>query len=183
MTENTTELFVGTQKSQPNVLHANTFKDNLDLIDRPRSSRRAAPHMNGMQRRPENMPPRSNQPPSGHRPSASEEERRRQHRALRGGGLDIFADPADKPRLRERRPRRNSESSVRDKSAKPNEMEEEKQRRERRAAREKRHGKPQSSQRRLDLIDKLDVTSIYGTGCELPLLMNLSTTDRCSISP
>ena len=184
-TENTSELFVSLHKILLITLDADRFKENLELIDRPRSSRRAAPHMNAMQRRPENMPPRSNQlPPTSHRPSVSEEDRRRQQRAPRpNGGLDIFADPSDKPRLRERRPRRNSESSVRDRNAKPNETEEEKQRRERRAAREKRHGKPQSTQRRLDLIDKLDVTSIYGTGCEILFLISLSITDRCSISP
>ena len=124
--------------------------------------------MNGMQRRPENMPPRSGHMPAPtHRPSASEEDRKRQERAARPAGeLDIFADPPETKPLRERRARRNSESSVRDKPGKIGETDEDKKRRERRAAREKRSGKPKKDGRRLDLIDKLDVTSIYGTGCK-----------------
>jgi len=69
--------------------------------------------------------------------------------------------------------RRNSESSVAERSGKPLDPEEEKKkqekrRRERRERRERegkdpRTGKPD---RKLDIIDKLDVTSIYGAGCK-----------------
>ena len=126
--------------------------------------------------RAENMPP-----PMKHRPSRSHEE---EHR-LRSGGkprgsdqiLDIFADPPQEGK-RDARPRRNSDSSLADHNGKPLDPEEERRRRERRL-RETRHrdskGRPipspsargQKPTRRLDVIDKLDVTSIYGTGCEL----------------
>jgi hypothetical protein len=68
--------------------------------------------------------------------------------------------------------RRNSDSSVADR--KPLDPEGEKKRQERRRReRERRHrereGKDPKSRkpdRKLDIIDKLDVTSIYGTGCK-----------------
>ncbi|KAJ5668581.1 uncharacterized protein N7477_007151 [Penicillium maclennaniae] len=84
--------------------------------------------------------------------------------------FDIFADPPKSgPReATSRRPRRNSESSVMDRSSKLFDDDDDKRRRERRREREARHrdGKSRSSRkdRRLDIIDKLDVTSIYGTG-------------------
>ncbi len=100
---------------------------------------------------------------SGHRPANSDEARRRQPAAPRGE-LDIFADPSDpRPRDRERRPRRNSESSVRDKPSM--DPEEEHRRRERKHRESKRAGSKSSKpNKKLDVIDKLDVTSIYGTG-------------------
>ena len=87
--------------------------------------------------------------------------------------LDIFADPPTR-RPPGTRPRRNSDGSiVEKKSLSP---EEEAKRRERRhREREHRHkdskGRPVPSKgktlsRRLDVIDKLDVTSIFGTGGE-----------------
>lgn len=123
--------------------------------------------MNGGPRR-ENMPPRpyGRGPPPGHKPSLSEEERRRRDAKIRAqkAELDIFADPTDISRLREKgRPRRNSETSVRD-ASKMLDPEEERKRRERKYRESKRSGK--KPPRRLDTIDKLDVTSIYGTGCE-----------------
>ena len=118
--------------------------------------------------RPENVPPR-------HRPSRSQEEALRARkpgaRSRPAGELDIFADPSE-PSSR-RRVRRNSESSVMSRSSrKLLDPEEEKKRAERRR-RERRHrerdakdGKSRKPDRKLDIIDKLDVTSIYGTGCE-----------------
>lgn len=131
------------------------------------------PHsfMNGPYRRPENVPPRFQRgPPPGHRPSFSEEERRRQQLLAQQAGLDIFADPPankDRSQDRERRPRRNSESSVFNKSTTLDE-EEEKKRRERKYRESKRPGTSRSKpvSKKLDVIDKLDVTSIYGTGCK-----------------
>jgi hypothetical protein len=119
----------------------------------------------------ENMPPRSygRGPPQGHRPTHSEEERRRREVKMRAqkGELNVFADPSDATQLREKgRPRRNSESSVRDKPSNLD-PEEEKKRRERKYRESKRLGTKKPS-KKLDLIDRLDVTSIYGTGCELP---------------
>lgn len=60
-----------------------------------------------------------------------------------------------------------------DRASKLFEDDDEKRRRERRhreRERRDRDGKPRSSRRdrRLDIIDKLDVTSIYGTGSESP---------------
>ncbi|KAJ5116173.1 hypothetical protein N7456_000521 [Penicillium angulare] len=90
--------------------------------------------------------------------------------------LDIFADPPkpsksatmDPQGRTPRRPRRNSESSVMERASKLFDDDDEKRRRERRHRERERQrdGKPRSSRkdRRLDIIDKLDVTSIYGTG-------------------
>lgn len=96
--------------------------------------------------------------------------------------FDIFADPPNLTKTtsrtgqrrdgeRERRPRRNSESSIMDRP-KPMDSDEEKRRRERRRReREARHRDGKSRSKRtnyqLDIIDKLDVTSIYGTGSKL----------------
>ncbi len=108
--------------------------------------------------------------PPRHRPSNSDEERRRQQAKNRDapGELNIFADPPENRPRDKRLPRRNSESSVRERS-KDLDPEAEKRRRERKI----RDGKTSSSSKskkpnaRLDIIDKLDVTSIYGTGCRL----------------
>ena len=95
--------------------------------------------------------------------------------------LDIFADPPANGIPRERRPRRNSESSIIvDHNGKPLDPEEERRRRERRRQEREVRGKdgkpgstrqgsisssrPKKPNQRLDIIDKLDVTSIYGTG-------------------
>jgi hypothetical protein len=130
--------------------------------------------------RPENIPPRHG---PMHRPSKSQEEAMRARRAAGSssgrprpptGELNIFADPESPKKSGERRARRNSESSVLDRNGKPLDPEEEKKRQERRR-RERRHrererereagkdGKPRRD-RKLDIIDQLDATSIYGTG-------------------
>ena len=133
--------------------------------------------------RSENVPPRGSG--HGHRPSRSQEEAMRARRLAANGSkskpsqeLDIFADPEeDMPKKSSdpRRVRRNSDSSVIDKLQKPLSPEEEKARQERRRRdRERRHreraskdgGKPRKPDRKLDIIDQLDATSIYGTGCE-----------------
>ena len=91
------------------------------------------------------------------------------------GELDIFADPVPSSK---HRPRRNSESSV---SGKPLDPEEEKKRQERRRReRERRHRehskdvRAKKPDRKLDIIDKLDVTSIYGTGCKCLYLFEIA---------
>lgn len=87
--------------------------------------------------------------------------------------LDIFASPE---KSGERKPRRNSESSVMDR---PPLTEEERRRREKqRRERDARHrdskregSRPRHPRKKphgLDVIDKLDVTGIYGAGCEFP---------------
>ncbi|KAG0153562.1 hypothetical protein PDIDSM_2216 [Penicillium digitatum] len=90
--------------------------------------------------------------------------------------LDIFADPPTSSQTAKdkapRRPRRNSESSVMDRSSKlldfdDDDDDDEKRQRERRHRESRsKDGKSRSGRkdRRLDVIDKLDVTSIYGTG-------------------
>ncbi|KAL8664668.1 MAG: hypothetical protein Q9168_007854 [Polycauliona sp. 1 TL-2023] len=142
----------------------------LDQTTLPSSTHRSA--------RPENVPPAvQHRPgPAVHRPSRSEEEQRRLRTGAKPRGVpqssDIFADNPE-PR---RRLRRNSDSSI---ASRTLGSEEDRRRRERRQkerdAREARKdGKskvPGASSRskkpnqRLDIIDSLDVTSIYGTGC------------------
>ncbi|MCJ1284099.1 hypothetical protein MMC26_003430 [Xylographa opegraphella] len=157
------------------------FLNKLSLVDQGTTNGNRYPMApprttNGLARA-ENLPP-----PIKHRPSRSHEE---EHR-LRNGGkprgtdqvLDIFADPPQEGNPRNARPRRNSDSSVVDRNDKPLDPEEERKRRERRnRVRDIRvrdaKGRPlpssaaargQKPTRRLDVIDKLDVTSIYGTG-------------------
>lgn len=176
------------------------LQDNLTLNDKPPSSsngmRPPPPRSNTSEKMPppytsvargENVPPRG---PPNHRPSRSQEEAMRARRAGGGsttskprptGELDIFADPAESSSRKPdgRRVRRNSESSVMT-DRKPLDPEEEKKRQERRRReRERRHrereGKDPKSRkpdRKLDVIDKLDVTSIYGTGCKWPPLIS-----------
>lgn len=120
------------------------------------------------------MPPRlmGRAPPSNNHQSASEEARRNQLVNRRGGPptqeLDIFADPPDATKSRDRKPRRNSESSVRDKGNGFLDPDSERRRQERRLREAKKSdkGKPKPAVKKLDIIDKLDVTSIYGTGCK-----------------
>jgi hypothetical protein len=110
-------------------------------------------------------------PPPGHRPSHSKDERERMAGRSRGpiGQLDIFADPPDMAKVRERRLRRNSDTSIisGEKTRKFLDPDDERRRLERRQRDAKRHGKSKPASRRLDIIDKLDVTSIYGTGRKL----------------
>lgn len=123
---------------------------------------------------PRPMPNRSGTDPrASHRPSRSEEERERMRDGPRGpprprGPPSSRPPNQSSPERREhRRPRRNSESSLADKRLDPDD---ERRRMERRREREQRsRGDPKSSSSRrtrkpqgLDLIDKLDVTGIYG---------------------
>lgn len=96
----------------------------------------------------------------GHKTSNSDEEQRNLTKPQ--AEVDIFADPIEL-KNKDRRPRRNSESSVRDK--KIMDPAEERRRRERKLRDTKRSdSKTGKSNKKLDVIDKLDVTSIYGTG-------------------
>lgn len=178
-------------KAAPFTGSAAELFDNLTLSDKPSSSNVERPHPSRSNtdgtlpppysavsgNRNENVRPR---PPTDRRPSGSQEPKRG-HRATNSGGpgvgssrgrpaeeLDIFADPVeDSPKKSEAR--RNSESSVMDRSGKALSPEEEKERqerrrRERRQREKSKDGRPKRPNRKLDLIDKLDVTSIYGTG-------------------
>ncbi|KAL1856257.1 hypothetical protein Daus18300_010829 [Diaporthe australafricana] len=114
----------------------------------------------------ENMPPpgRRGPPPAGHRPSRSQEEAMRARRRANGDGPN---SPPRRVGPGPGRGRRNSESSL---SEKPVLTEEEKKAREKRRRereeRKRREGRdrPPRVHRDMDLIDKLDATSIYGTG-------------------
>ncbi|GAT27875.1 hypothetical protein RIB2604_02302330 [Aspergillus luchuensis] len=129
-------------------------------------------------------PPRPDKPaPNGYPTNRGPPPRERPERRDKDP-LDIFADPpktssGGRSGYRERRPRRNSESSIMERTPKLVDTEDERRRRERRRReREARHrdgkdgkeskdGKPRSSKKsnyHMDIIDKLDVTSIYGTG-------------------
>ncbi|KAJ5884797.1 hypothetical protein N7495_009307 [Penicillium taxi] len=154
----------------------------------PRSSASRPPPSNN---NPPRGPPSLSRPPRERRDQEGGDrergDRERGDRRERPSGrpkdpkdpFDIFADPPRKPssgvrprdKSSSRRPRRNSESSVMDRSSRIFDDDDEQRRRERRRReREARHrerdGKPRSSRknRQLDIIDKLDVTSIYGTG-------------------
>lgn len=127
--------------------------------------------------RKENSNPRG---PPVHRPSRSQEQTNRQNKPLpptNGASkprqteeLDIFADnPPPMPKSPERRVRRNSDSSLMER--KP--ISEDERRRQERRRRERKmrealdkDGKPRKLSRKLDIIDQLDATSIYGTGCK-----------------
>lgn len=84
------------------------------------------------------------------------------------GGPRPGPSAASPQRRPDRRPRRNSESSVIN-LEKPLTEEELKAREARRREREKRHrerdGKEKKPSRRLDIIDQLDHTSLFGGGC------------------
>ncbi|KAK7972841.1 hypothetical protein PG988_006975 [Apiospora saccharicola] len=117
-------------------------------------------------------PPRGGPP---HRPSRSQEEAmraRKMHGSHASTGGDKMLDPKRTERRPERRPRRNSDTSIMDSPL----TEEEKKLIERtRRERERRHREkerkddsapkdPTKKPKRLDIIDQLDATSIYGTG-------------------
>ncbi|PGH18085.1 hypothetical protein AJ79_00713 [Helicocarpus griseus UAMH5409] len=155
--------------------HTAELFENLCLdnkpVDKPSSSngRRPAPP------RPENVPPKGfpddKTPRRPSRRPSKEDSMSRSKGRSRAPVPDIFADPKDSSKTHsQRRPRRNSDSSLMDIPTKPLDPEEERRRRERRHRdRDSRHkdGKSRSKRahgHRLDVIDKLDVTSIYGTG-------------------
>ncbi|KAF2275459.1 Pal1-domain-containing protein [Westerdykella ornata] len=112
-------------------------------------------------------------PPRNHRPSRSQEDEERRLRGAPRGPPRPRGPPGERPpnrhspdRREHRRPRRNSESSMIDKGSL--DPEEERRRRERRRLRDERSKDPKSRSSRvrrpqgLDIIDKLDVTGIYG---------------------
>ncbi|KAI1813161.1 Pal1-domain-containing protein [Poronia punctata] len=109
----------------------------------------------------ENIPPRGHGPPqSSHRPSRSQEEALKGRRAPPGpnGSKPPVASPQ---RRSEPRLRRNSDSSIMEK---PITEEERRIREMRQRDRERRHRDGKSRPKKLDIIDQLDATSIYGTG-------------------
>ncbi|KAI4735858.1 Pal1-domain-containing protein [Aureobasidium sp. EXF-12298] len=155
------------QRQAPsNSFTEDIFKD-LSLLDKPASGAPPAPRPNGVSR--------TGTMPTQHRPARSQEDESRRRgpapprgppRPPRENGLDIIAGASKVESSR--RPRRNSESSILDS------REEDRKRRERRKEREERRekegrtkdgkAKPTRKPQGLDLIDKLDVTGIYGQG-------------------
>lgn len=161
-------------------------QDNLIILDdKPAPAAKAAQRPDGARgphrghpsgpSRGENNPSRGGRgPPPSHRPTRSQEEalraRRMQERGPSNGDRSLLDSP--QKRTTERRPRRNSESSIMG-AERPLTEEERRAKELRRRERERRHrdGKDKDSKsgkpsRKLDLIDQLDATSIYGTGCE-----------------
>jgi hypothetical protein len=160
------------------------LQDNLTISDRPNNNTMRPPPPPRLNTTSALPPPYSaiprdeNAPLRSHRPTRSQEEAMRARKngstRSRPTELDIFADPIDSAQKKtdSQRVRRNSESSVMSKSGRSLDPEEEKKRQERRR-RERRHreregkeGRSKKPDRKLDIIDKLDVTSIYGTGCK-----------------
>ncbi|KAL4931071.1 Pal1 family protein [Aspergillus undulatus] len=136
-----------------------------------------APKANGS--RP--APPRPERPQDGPLKSRPLRPTRERSEGRSDDPFNIFADPPSKSRPtgsssrdRERRPRprRNSESSIMERTPKLLDDDDDRRRRERRRReREGRDGRHRDGKSRskkgnyqLDIIDKLDVTSIYGTG-------------------
>ncbi|KAK7946593.1 uncharacterized protein PG986_010914 [Apiospora aurea] len=127
----------------------------------------------------ENQAPRGRGPPPRggppHRPSRSQEEAMRA-RKMHGphastGGDKSMLDTKRAERRPERRPRRNSDTSIMDSPLTEEErklIETRRRERERRHREKREEGKdvkdPTKKPKRLDLIDQLDATSIYGTG-------------------
>ncbi|KAI1457323.1 Pal1-domain-containing protein [Annulohypoxylon moriforme] len=139
---------------------------NLSLEDKARQApSRPMNRPPGGPPRGENNPPRGRgaPPSSSHRPTRSQEEALKARR-MPSASVGEKNAPSPQKRPSERRPRRNSDSSMLEK---PITDEEKKARELRRKERERRHrdgkDKPRTG-RKLDIIDQLDATSIYGTG-------------------
>ncbi|KAI9775235.1 MAG: hypothetical protein M1839_001353 [Geoglossum umbratile] len=176
-------------QAQPHTTgHTAELFDNLTLDDRPKSSGTQQPPRSIGRNRILAEPRRDSfqnsqmpRPPSVHRSLRPQQDEARRTSGLprsdKQPELNIFADPLEPPKHRDRRPRRNSESSIMDSRGGKLDSDEERRRRRERRLREgkmpegsrregHRHGpsRPRKTNQRLDLIDKLDVTSIYGTG-------------------
>ncbi|TGJ84880.1 hypothetical protein E0Z10_g3881 [Xylaria hypoxylon] len=109
----------------------------------------------------ENIPPQGHVPSSSsHRPTRSQEEalKARRTQTSTNGSKPTGGSPQRKP---EPRLRRNSDSSVMEK---PVTDEERRMREMRQRDRERRHRDGKTRPKKIDVIDQLDATSIYGTG-------------------
>ncbi|KAK0703488.1 Pal1 cell morphology protein-domain-containing protein [Lasiosphaeria miniovina] len=136
-----------------------------DAVRPPQMGRRGPPPPG----RDDLLPTSRRGPPPNHRPTRSQEEALRRKMQANGEG-SALPDPSRSPQRRsDRRPRRNSESSAVDRE-KPTTEEEKKLRelrrrdREARRQRDNRDRDKKPPNRKLDIIDQLDATSIYGTG-------------------
>ncbi|KAI5925804.1 Pal1 cell morphology protein-domain-containing protein [Camillea tinctor] len=160
---------MASSKDNSKSLTAEDIFESLTLDDKSKPS--SAPRPGGNRpsgnRPPGGGPCGDNVPPRGrglgsssHRPTRSQEAALRARKHSNGGEKLI---PVSPPKNTERRPRRNSDSSMLEK---PLTDEEKKMREIRRKERERRHreGKDKPRPKKLDIIDQLDATSIYGTG-------------------
>ncbi|KAI5464547.1 Pal1 cell morphology protein-domain-containing protein [Mariannaea sp. PMI_226] len=170
--------------SKSKSLSAEEIFDSLTLDDK---NNRPKPPTGKPPRRPMDRPPprrpsdNARQPPPAdgqHRPTRSQEEALRARRMQGAGSSRPNANQSPQRKAPpQRRPRRNSESSVMDFDAQPLTEEEkrmiEAKRRERLrngggggsgSGSGKERGKSGRPSRRMDVIDQLDATSIYGTG-------------------
>ncbi|KAF7529100.1 hypothetical protein PCG10_008872 [Penicillium crustosum] len=150
---------------EKNDMSSNTRElfESLSLKPAPQANRPRPTASDATQRTSSNRNRPSRERPSGRSAAVKEED-----------PLDIFADPPTSSQTVKdkalRRPRRNSESSVMDRGSKLLDVDDDEKRRRERRHREResrsKDGKSRSGRkdRRLDIIDKLDVTSIYGTG-------------------
>lgn len=135
-------------------------KDSLTLDNNKKPSGSSNPTQRD-QRPPSKAQPGSR--PVNHRPTKSQEEalkaaRRRQEPSSK-------AESSRSPNRKSRRPRRNSDSSLISFDVRPTPADKDRARRD--GKDRTKSGKPS---RRLDIIDQLDATSIYGTGCTYHLL-------------
>lgn len=115
-----------------------------------------------MRQPPPPAPRRRDAPPApNHRPTQSQEEALRTRKPQ--GGESRRPPGGSSESRPERRPRRNSDSSLLIDIEKPLTEEEKKAHDARRRERERRH-RPSRPNRRVDLIDQLDMTGIHGVG-------------------
>ncbi|KUI55989.1 Protein PAL1 [Cytospora mali] len=143
----------------------------LTIEDKDKDKKKIPPQRPPPMNRPDGenkAPPGRRGPPPPHRPSRSQEE------ALRARRQRPSGDGPNSPPRRTvpPRPRRNSDSSLAERPMTDEEKKARERRRRERDDRKRREGgregrdskgKPRSH-RDMDLIDKLDATSIYGTG-------------------
>ncbi|KAI1099304.1 Pal1-domain-containing protein [Jackrogersella minutella] len=154
------------KSSAVDELFNNLTFDDKDAKPRQGPGRPSVSRPSGGPPRGENNPPRGRgaPPSSSHRPTRSQEEALRARRMPSASIGDKDRLSASQKKPTERRPRRNSDSSMLEKPA----ADDDKKARElRRKERERRHrdGKDKTrTGRKLDIIDQLDATGIYGTG-------------------
>ncbi|KAM3549280.1 hypothetical protein MY1884_008811 [Beauveria asiatica] len=159
--------------SAEDIFNSLTLDDSKPVDFQPSSlpnarrpmERRAPPTRSGEKSGPQPLPNMQK-----HRPTKSQEEALKAKRQAQGSQPGSSRSPQRKP---QRRPRRNSESSIMGFDIKPitdeeRRMIEEKRREKDKLRREAREGKDKGRSgkpsRRIDIIDQLDATSIYGTG-------------------
>ncbi|KAM3426876.1 hypothetical protein MY4824_009765 [Beauveria thailandica] len=159
--------------SAEDIFNSLTLDDSKPVDFQPSSlpnarrpmERRAPPTRSGEKSGPQPLPNMQK-----HRPTKSQEEALKAKRQAQGPQPGSSRSPQRKP---QRRPRRNSESSIMGFDIKPitdeeRRMIEEKRREKDKLRREAREGKDKGRSgkpsRRIDIIDQLDATSIYGTG-------------------